>query len=357
MNKDLLRSYRLQKGDKIAVLAPSSGLAERFLSVYKQGLKNLKEVFGLTIKEYPSARMSNDYLHHHPETRAEDVNSAFADDEVKGIITTIGGDDSVRILPFLDSAIIQRNPKLFMGYSDATVLLVYLHSLGLIPFHGPSVMAGFAQTQYLPQTFQDHVNSFLFSEFEEYEYAAYSAYCDGYLDWDGDGSSGKTAPLQKHDGWRWIGGAGKVVGELFGGCIEALEFLKSTKYWPKEIFWTNKVFFLETSEEKPSVNQVKYMLRNYGTQGVFQKISALFFGRANHYSNEEKAELEAMILRVVVGEFGAEHLPIITNMDFGHTDPQFILPLGVPVEVSCEGQTVKLLPGRPFTRFKHAVVA
>src|SRR3989344_1247060 len=337
-----LKRYKLNKGDTIAVLAPSSGKAAEFPNVYKKGIKNLEEVFGLKVKEYRTAKMNDQELYNNPRIRAEDINSAFDDAEVRGIITTIGGDDSVRILPFLDKNIIQNNPKLFMGYSDATIVLTYLNQLGLVSFHGPSVMAGFAQTKNLPHSFQDHVNKFLFSDFGELEYKPYEVFCDGYKDWNTPETSGEISILQKNHGWNWINGKDDATGELFGGCIEALEFLKSTIYWPKESFWNNKVLFLETSEEKPTINQVRHMLRNYGTQGIFRKISALFFGRAIFYSNEEKVELEKMIFDIVVGEFGANELPIVTNMDFGHTDPQFILPLGVRIDVSISNKSVML---------------
>lgn len=339
-----LKDYRLNKGDTIAILAPSSGKAVEFPSVYNEGIKNLEEILGLRVKEYPTTKMSDEDLYNNPQIRAKDINNAFADPKVRGIITTIGGDDSIRILPFLDKKIIKDNPKLLMGYSDATILLTYLNQLGLITFHGPSVMAGLAQMKNLPHSFVNHLNEFLFNDFNEFEYKAYEFFCDGYKDWGDPKTTGEVSILKKNNGWNWINGEKNVEGELFGGCIEALEFMKSTEYWPKQDFWNNKVLFLETSEEKPTVNQVKYMLRNYGTQGIFKKISALFFGRANFYSEEEKRELEEMILSVVVDEFGVKEIPIITNMDFGHTDPQFILPLGVKVEVNVLERSVKLRP-------------
>jgi len=337
------KDYKLKRGDKVAVIAPSSGKAEKFPHVYKQGIKNIEEIFGLTVVEYPTAKMSDNQLYNNPKLRAEDINKAFADSSIRGIITTIGGDDSVRILPFLDKNTIKKNPKLFMGYSDASVLLVFLNQLGLVSFHGPSVMAGFAQTRNLPKSFENHVNNLLFGDFEVFEYSSYQEYCDGYKDWGRPENSGDINNLKANDGWHWINGENEVSGILFGGCIEALEFLKSTIYWPSKDFWHGKIVFLETSEEKPTIEQVKRMLRNYGTQGVFQKISALFFGRPNFYSDSEKQELEKMILNIVVNEFGATELPIITNMDFGHTDPQLIIPLGVNVIVNFEAKSIKLL--------------
>ena len=338
-----LENYKLKLGDKIAIISPSSGKAVKFQNVYKEGINNIKEIFGLSVVEYPTTKMDDEQLYHNPELRAKDINDAFADPSVRGIITTIGGDDSVRILPFLDSNIIQKNPKLFMGYSDASVLLVYLNQLGLVSFHGPSVMAGFAQTKNLPPAFQEHVQRILFDDFDDFEYKPYSYFCDGYGDWGDPKNKDVIAELQQNESWHWINGSTNVSGALFGGCIESLEFLKGTQYWPKPNFWKNKILFLETSEEKPSVDQVKYMLRNYGSQGVFQKISALLFGRANFYSADEKKDLEKMISDVVIGEFSSNKLPIITNMDFGHTDPQLILPLGIKVKINCKSKTIKIL--------------
>jgi len=96
-------------------------------------------------------------------------------------------------------------------------------------------------------------------------------------------------------------------------------------------------------EEKPSPTYVERWLRNYGMQGVFEQISALLLGRAMRYSDEEKKKLDSLILSVVAKEFNQTELPIVTNMDFGHTEPQFILPLGITAEVGCRNKRFRLL--------------
>jgi muramoyltetrapeptide carboxypeptidase LdcA involved in peptidoglycan recycling len=90
----------------------------------------------------------------------------------------------------------------------------------------------------------------------------------------------------------------------------------------------------DNSEEKPSINQVKYILRNYGIQGVLSQISALIFGRARDYSFEEKKLLDEVIINIVKNEFRNDDLTIVTNINFGHTDPQIILPLGVKARLN-----------------------
>jgi muramoyltetrapeptide carboxypeptidase LdcA involved in peptidoglycan recycling len=176
-----------------------------------------------------------------------------------------------------------------------------------------------------------------------YQYHPYRQYCDGYLDWSRVGEVGKVKPLKCDRGWRFIQGSGRVEGQLFGGCIEVFEFLKGTSFWPARNFWNSKLLFLETSEEKPPIVAVKRMLRNYGIQGVFEKIAGVLFGRARDYSPDEKRELEVEIKSVIANEFGRPSLPVVTNMDFGHTDPQFVLPLGVKAELDCDKRKFRLV--------------
>lgn len=335
-------SKRLFPGDTIAIVSPSWGGPSVFPHVYENGLKVLRK-WGLKIKEYPTARADAKLLHKNPKMRADDINAAFADKEVKAIFATIGGDDSVRILPFIDPKVITGNPKILMGYSDTTTLNTLGNLLGLVTFNGPSIMAGFSQMENLPSAYEEHTMQMLFQPSQTYEYSSYGQYCDKYLDWEKPENVGKVEPLKAADGWRFIQGAGTVDGGLWGGCIEVLEFMKGTAFWPDKNFWKGRILFFETSEEKPPVGNVKYMLRNYGMQGVFDKASAILFGRARDYSPEEKRQLEEMLRDVVGGEFGRPDLPIVTNMDFGHTDPQHILPLGVKAQIDCNDKSFKLI--------------
>ena len=339
---NFVKPPRLNVGDTVAIVSPSWGGPSVYPHIYENGLSVLRSL-GLQIKEFPTARADDRFLSANPRARAADINDAFADPEVKAIFASIGGDDAIRILPFLDQQIIKSNPKILMGFSDTTTLLTFINQLGLVTFNGPSVMAGFSQALALPDTFLRHVKEMLFSPGDAYEYFSFDVYCDGYLDWRDLGNIGKTRELKSDGGWRFIQGTGVEKGELFGGCIDVLEVINGTPFWPRIEFWQGKILFFETSEEKPSIQRVKRMLRNYGMQGIFTQVEAVLFGRARDYSDSEKLEFDQMILDVIQGEFGRTELPIVSNMDFGHTDPQFILPLGILAEVDCSKRTFKLL--------------
>lgn len=329
-------------GETVAIVSPSWGGPNVFPHVYENGLKILTE-WGLKIKEFPTARMDASFLRENPQVRAKDINDAFADPEVKAIFASIGGNDSVRILPFLDKRIFAKNPKILMGYSDFSTLHVFANLQGLVSFYGPSIMAGLSQIENLPESFKTHVHEILFEPKDYYEYKPYGKYCDGYLEWSNLENLGKTNTLKTDDGWHFLQGNSKTKGELFGGCIEVLEMMKATEFWPSHDFWRGKIFFLETSEEKPSINYIVHVLRNYGMLGVFDQISGFVFSRARDFSDDEKKELEEKIVYIVANEFGKPNLPIVANFDVGHTDPQLILPLGVKAEIDCIKRMISLV--------------
>ena len=333
---------KLKHGDTVAIVSPSWGGPSIFPDVYENGLKVLQE-WGLKIKEFPTARMDATFTRANPQIRAKDINGAFADPEVKAVFASIGGDDSIRILPFLDKKVIAENPKILMGYSDTSTLHVFANLQGLITFYGPSIMAGFSQMGSLPESFKSHVKEMLFEPKENYDYKSYQEYCDGYPDWANNENIGNVNTLKPNDGWHWLQGGGKVQGELFGGCVEVLEVMKGTDFWPSRDFWKGKIFFLETSEEKPSIHHIDHVLRNYGMLGVFEQIGGFIFSRARDYSDKEKKALEEKIVSIIAGEFGKSDLPIVANFDVGHTDPQLVLPLGVKAEIDCENKEIKLV--------------
>lgn len=341
-----IKPHKLNLGDTVAILSPSWGGPNKFPHIYKNGIKNLKNL-GLKVKEYPTATADPIYLYNNPKVRAEDVNNAFADRKVKAIIPSIGGDDSIRIIPFLDKKIIRANPKIIIGYSDTTTLITYCNRLGLVSFNGPSVMAGFSQMENLPNEFTQYIREFFFGDWNSYVYKPFTSYTDGYPGWGDKKNVGKVNDMKQTDGWHWLQGQAMVQGELFGGCIEVLEFINGTDFWFDKEFWNKKILFLETSEEKPTPTQVKYILRNYGIQGIFDRVTAVLFGRARDYTDEEKKELDATILNVIKNEFGKDNLTIVTNMDFGHTDPQIVLPLGVKAQLDYQKKEFKLID-RPF---------
>ncbi len=339
---EYLRPPRLKAGDTVAVVSTSWGGPSVFPATFERGLETLQRVFGLRILELPTARMAPSELAANPRARADDLNAAFADSGIQAIVMSIGGADSVRILEHLDPSAAIVNPKVLLGFSDSTTQTTFYNQAGLVTFNGPSVMAGLAQLERFEGA-EAHVRSMLFDPADAYEFRPFADWADRYRDWSDPANASAVGERRPHDGWRWLQGSGPVEGRLFGGCADTLEMLKGTRFWPSPEFWEDRILFLETSEDKPTPSWVGYWLRNYGVQGVFDRVSAILVGRAVDYTDDEKSELDATLVRVVAGEFGATEVPIVTNLDFGHTAPQWILPLGVRAEVDADARTFRLL--------------
>src|SRR5690349_12632635 len=135
----------LAPGSRVATVSPSWGGPGTVPRRYEQGVRELEQRFGLQVVEMPHTRADAEWLWRHPQARADDLNAAWADPTIDGIIATIGGDDSIRILPYLDGAAIAQHPKVFLGYSDTTILHTFALLQGVQTFYGPSIMAGIAE--------------------------------------------------------------------------------------------------------------------------------------------------------------------------------------------------------------------
>ncbi len=333
---------RLAPGDSVAVVSPSWGGPHAFPHVYDHGLAVLRS-WGLRVVEYPTTRASPAQLLAEPARRAADLNQAFADPAIRAVITSIGGDDSIRLLPLLDEAVIAANPKILLGYSDATTLLALARRLGVVTFHGPSVMSGISQVAALPPVFGQHLRQMLFEPSASYVYPRFETFSEGYPSWHDPGAVGLINSPQRDGGWHVLQGSGRVTGELFGGCLEVLDWIRGTHAWPDREEWVGRILFFEPSEEKPTPVQVERILRSFGALGVFDGVVGIAVGRGRDQLAHEADAFKQSILSVVAGEFGRSNLPIVANLPFGHTDPQWVLPLGIRAELDIDARTLRLV--------------
>ena len=338
----------LHPGDTVAAISLSFGAAGELPNRYEVGKAQVEQTFGLRVIETRHALRSAEWLYRNPQARADDLMEAFADPHIKGIISTIGGDDSIRILPFLDVEVIRRNLKIFLGFSDTTVTHLACYRAGLTSFYGTSLMAGFAENGGM-HTYQiDDLRRTLFSV----EPAGLIApntdgWTSAFLDWADPTNQQRVRPLTPSTGWRFLQGQGQMEGHLLGGCIEVLENIKGTDYWPPLAAWDGAILFLETAEfdegAEPYVRpqQLIWILRNYAAQGILSKLSGIILGRP--YYNRYADEYDQALLTVVREEEGLDQLAIISGMDFGHTAPTFTLPYGIQARIDCEAQTFSFL--------------
>ena len=280
-----------------------------------------------------------------PEARAADLMEAFADPSISGIIATIGGHESIRLLPYIRADVIAANPKVFLGYSDTTVSHFACLRAGLVSFYGPAFMSGFAENGGM---FPFMVDSVRKSCFTAAPIGVIEPCRDGWtvehLEWSDPSNQQRRRTVQPPHGWRFLQGTGVARGRLIGGCLPVLDWLRGTPVWPEPVEFDRAILFLETSEGAPPPHAVAHTLRSYASMGILQRLSGILFGRpGGGVPVDDFARYDEAILEVVAEEEGLRSLPIVTHMDFGHTDPMFVLPYGVMAHIDCDNQRLEIL--------------
>jgi muramoyltetrapeptide carboxypeptidase LdcA involved in peptidoglycan recycling len=335
----------LKPGDRLASVSLSWGGPGAIPLRYLAGKRQLQETFNVQLVEMPHALADPDWLWRNPQARADDLMQAFDDPAIKGIVSSIGGDDSLRILPYLDLDLIARNPKVFLGFSDTTVTHLACFKAGLTTFYGPSVMAGFAENGGM---FDYTIHSLRRTLFAARPAGALPPNLIGWteerLEWAIPENQARKRSLSPYLPWKFLQGEELAQGRLLGGCIEVLDWLRGTPYWPSPDDWQNAILFIESSEDGIPAAQVGYTLRAWGALGIFERINGLLFGRpGGRLAPEKFAEFDQAILKIVRDEFGRPDLPVVTQMDFGHTEPSLTLPYGVMAEIDPPHKRVSII--------------
>jgi len=340
----LLSPPKPRPGDRVAVVSPSRGLPELFPLPFDLGLARLRERFGLTPVEFPGTRD----LSASPARRAEDLHAAFADPEIKAVICSIGGEDQITVLPYLDADLLRAHPKPFFGYSDATNLLAYLHTLGIVGYHGGAVMTQFGRPGAMHPATEESLRAALFTH-GPYRLRPGTEYSDMDRDW-ADPASFLTEPaMSPAEGWSWHQPDRVVEGASWGGSIEILSWMAmADRCIGDPARFSGGVLLLESSEEMPSAQEVYWILRCFGERGLLRPFGAALIGRAKAWSFEQPLTPEAGLAyrreqRDAVLRAFAEYAPdtmVVFDVDLGHTDPQVVVPYGGLVRVDGPGRDI-----------------
>jgi muramoyltetrapeptide carboxypeptidase LdcA involved in peptidoglycan recycling len=341
----MLKPKKLRPGDTIAAISLSWGGPGAFPDRYAAGKDQFIREFGLEVVETRHALRDPAWLAAHPEARAADLMEAFADPSISGIISTIGGDDSIRMLPHIRPDVIASNPKVFLGYSDTTVSHLLCYRAGLVSFYGPAFMSGFAENGGM---FPYMIDSVRRTCFNAGPIGVLEPCRDGWtvehLNWNTPSHQQRRRALNSSTGWCFLQGTGQVRGHLIGGCLEVLDWLRGTSIWPDLRDFDRAILFLETSEDAPPPQALVRTLRSLAAMGILRRLSGLLFGRpGGGVPLETFSRYEEAILQVVTQEEGLSALPIVTRMDFGHTDPMLVLPYGVLAQIDADHQQVEIL--------------
>jgi muramoyltetrapeptide carboxypeptidase len=327
----------LKPGDTIGFISPSAGLAGLVPHRITQAVRIFEEL-GYKVKIAQHALQNSGYVSSSVEERVSDIHEMFLDSEVKMIMCTLGGNNCNQLLRHLDYRLIRQHPKIFIGYSDITVLHYAIASqAGLATYYGPCAMTQFGEyprvLEYTLEYFRKELDSTV-PKFE-YDVPASDVWTNELMDWFQKLDQTRPRELKSNSGYEWLV-EGEAEGEALGGAILSVNHLAGTPYWidPK-----GTIFFLDILKTTElNEGAVDAYLADLQNMGVFDVINGLVVSRPADYEPEETDRLKIMILQYV----GNKKCPILFNANIGHTDPIMTLRYGRRVRIDSKRNAFKV---------------
>ncbi len=310
---------KLKPGDKICVIAPARSMSIISDEVKNIALNNLKGlgldvVFGKNIYEI------DEYVSSSISSRIADLFNAFRDESIKGILTVIGGFNSNQLINKLDYRLIKKNPKIICGFSDITALSNAIYTkTGITTYYGPH-FSSLGMKKGLEFTL-DSFKKCLFSS-DSYDLETSSMWSDD--EWHKDQERRNFFP---NEGPLVIN-AGDAVGTLVGGNLCTFNLLQGTDYFPdikssiimvEEDCMVNEMSLIEFDRNLQSIIECKN----------FTKVKGILIGRfqiGSKITNEK-------LIKVIKNKKELNKIPVIANLNFGHTTPIATLPIGGKIAI------------------------
>ena len=339
----------------VAIVSLSSGLAgEDFVRHELDiGMKRLAD-YGLSVRFMPHALKGIAWTAAHPEERAADLLAALRDPEIDMILTTIGGDDTYRLLPYLfghgelREAVSDKtvSDKIFLGFSDTTINHLMLHRVGLNTFYGQSFLPDVcALSEEMPPYTRRYFEE-LITTGRIREVTPSDVWYESRDDF-GPNRIG-TEPVSHPDrGFELLQGAPVFSGKILGGCIDTLhDIFDGSRYadmpalcrrydlFPPLEDWRGRILLLESSEEKMPPEKYRRALVYLRETGIFSAVSGVLVGKPMDEAYD--AEYRRALTEVI----GDPALPVVCNVNIGHAEPRCILPFGVPATVDVDRQRI-----------------
>ncbi|MCH7951504.1 LD-carboxypeptidase [Patescibacteria group bacterium] len=302
---------KLELGDTVAIVAPSRSLGIISKDIRSIANKRFEEL-GLKLVFGEHAEENDLFDSSAIEPRLKDFHEAFRNPKVKAILTVIGGFSSNQLLRYIDWDLIQRNPKILCGFSDITVLQNAIFSKsGLVTYSGPHYST-FGQKHHFDYTL-DHFKKCLFSD-ESFSVQPSKQWSDDewFIDQD-------KRNLLKNTGFSVIN-EGEGEGVILGGNLSSFNLLQGTEYFPD---LKDSILFLE-DDYVSLPHTFDRNLQSLIHQPGFGGVRGLVIGR---FQKENKMAEEKLI-EIIRTKRELKELPLVANVDFGHTDPKITFPVG-----------------------------
>ncbi|CUR58702.1 conserved hypothetical protein [metagenome] len=337
MTHSLTHPPKAQPGDRVAVLSPAFAAPAVAPALHEQAMRRLTELTGLVPVEYPTTRQ----LDAPAKDRARDLDAAFADPTIRGILATIGGEDQIQVIPHLDPGLAIADPKPFLGTSDNTNLHQWLWGHGIASFYGGSSAVHLGPGPGVDDIHAQSLRAALMTG-DRLRITDPGESEDVGLTWEDPRSLTHFGDRRPTATWDWFGPPREVTGPTWGGCVEVLQWvLTAGRFTEQPSALEGAVLLLETSEDLTPALEVSFIVRSLGERGLLGAVDAVLLARPpvsdfeRQPSPDERDRLRAEQRDRVV-EMVTHYNPeavICVGIPFGHTRPQWILPHGGQVTV------------------------
>ncbi len=325
VSRPLLLPPALRPGDAVAVVSPAWGGPAALPAPYRRGLAELGRA-GFDVRVMPHAEQAaNDWVAASAQQRADDLNAAFADPEVRGIVCTIGGNHAAQVLPHLDLDVVRTHPTVLCGYSDVTSLLHGLHArTGLVGMYGPALIPQWGAVGGVLPYVAEHFARVT----GRGEPAGPVPLADVEVQ-DGDHERAERTgePLRRTPALpRRSLRPGVGTGPLLVGCLPSTRHLIGTPWQPE---YAGRVLVLETPEPPYELEDADADLTHLRLAGLLDDLAGLALCRPYRWSPAQSDAFSALVLDHVAHT----GYPVLAGLEGGHTDPLPTFPIGVRVTV------------------------
>jgi muramoyltetrapeptide carboxypeptidase len=322
---------RLKPGDVIAVFSPSAPVTANTPVRYLRG-KTYLENQGFRVLEGALTGKRDFYRSGSIAARAEELNALLRNPDVRCVMASIGGMNSNSMLPYLDYDAIRRDPKIIIGYSDVTALLLGIYArTGLTTYYGPAMAASFGEFPPLvDETFRYFETVVCGKAEPPHRLPTPEAWTDEFVDWKTQSGPKSTRPNQLVT----VHG-GTARGRLIGGNLNTMTGIWGSPYLP-EIRPGDLLLIEDCLEDAADIERSFSLLK---INGVFDRIGGLILGKHEKFNDCGSGRAPWQILQEVMGEVD---FPVLAEFDCCHTHPMLTLPIGVTAELDADAKTLTL---------------
>lgn len=324
--------FKLKKGDTIGYYSPSAP-ATFFAPIRYKRAQNFLESKGFKLISGNLSGKSQGYRSGSIVERAHELNTLIENKDIKCIMSTIGGSNSNSILPYLNFEEIKKNPKIFIGYSDVTAILLGIYAkTGVVTFYGPALVASFGEFPPLVEETFSYFSDILMNNLNlPYTFKTPDKYTDMFINWE-DQNTSKTT----YENRLVTVIPGKVSGRLIGGNLNTMYGIWGSEYMPE--IKKGDILFIEDSLK--SAADIERSFSFLKLNKVFEKVSGIILGKHELFNDQNSGKKPYEILLEVLGD---TKIPFLAEFDCCHTHPMITLPIGGEVELDSTNKKVTLL--------------